>query len=41
MRNNVNSSMRKGEKAFFAMADLYGGGGQAMIGEKTVFKYLF
>ena len=24
--------MRKGEKAFFAMADLYGGGGQAMIG---------
>ena len=24
--------MRKGERAFFAMADIYGGGGQAMIG---------
>ena len=24
--------MRRGEKAFFAMADLYGGGGQALIG---------
>ena len=24
--------MRKGEKGFFAMADLYGGGGQALIG---------
>ena len=24
--------MRKGERAFFALADLYGGGGQAMIG---------
>ena len=25
-------TMRKGEKGFFAMADLYGGGGQALIG---------
>ena len=24
--------MNKGEKGFFAMADLYGGGGQALIG---------
>ena len=32
MNNKGNTSMRKGEKAFFAMADLYGGGGQAMIG---------
>ena len=29
---NSKKTMRKGEKAFFAMADLYGGGGQAMIG---------
>ena len=28
---NINKSMRKGEKAFFALADLYGGGGQALI----------
>ena len=29
---NNKSSMRKGERAFFALADIYGGGGQAMIG---------
>ena len=29
---NTKTSMKKGEKGFFAMADLYGGGGQAMIG---------
>lgn len=28
----MEKTMRKGEKGFFALADLYGGGGQAMIG---------
>lgn len=32
MENKTTKTMRRGEKAFFAMADLYGGGGQAMIG---------
>ena len=32
MKNNSNRSMRKGERAFFAAADLYGGGGQALVG---------
>ena len=32
MQNNTTKSMRKGEKAFFALADFYGGGGQALIG---------
>ncbi len=31
MQNNITKSMRKGEKAFFALADFYGGGGQALI----------
>ena len=31
MKNAVNT-MKKGEKAFFALADFYGGGGQALIG---------
>ena len=30
--SNKIKTMRKGERAFFALADLYGGGGQAMIG---------
>ena len=25
-------TMKRGEKGFFALADLYGGGGQALIG---------
>lgn len=29
---NTTKTMRRGEKGFFAMADLYGGGGQALIG---------
>ena len=32
MADRTNKKMRRGEKAFFAMADLYGGGGQALIG---------
>ena len=32
MTNNSTKSMKKGEHAFFAAADIYGGGGQAMIG---------
>lgn len=32
MNNNLNNAMKKREKAFFALADLYGGGGQALIG---------
>ena len=32
MKNNYTRTMRKGEKTFFAMADFYGGGGQALIG---------
>ena len=31
MSKNVNKSMKKREKFFFAFADLYGGGGQALI----------
>ena len=31
MSNNVKT-MKKGEKGFFALADFYGGGGQALIG---------
>lgn len=31
MQNNTMKSMRKGEKTFFALADFYGGGGQALI----------
>ena len=27
-----NKTMNKGEKGFFALADIYGGGGQALIG---------
>ena len=30
--DNANKSMKKGEKIFFALADFYGGGGQALIG---------
>ena len=29
---NNKKTMRKGEKGFFAAADFYGGGGQALIG---------
>ena len=32
MSDKSKNTMRRGEKAFFAMADLYGGGGQALIG---------
>ena len=32
MKNKGNGTMNKGEKGFFAFADLYGGGGQALIG---------
>ena len=32
MKNNVNKPLGKGEKVLFALADLYGGGGQALIG---------
>ena len=32
MKNRGYEQMRKGEKGFFAFADLYGGGGQALIG---------
>ena len=32
MKNNSIRTMNRGEKAFFAMADFYGGGGQALIG---------
>ena len=32
MADKSKNTMRRGEKAFFAMADLYGGGGQALIG---------
>ena len=28
---NYTRTMRKGERGFFAFADLYGGGGQAFI----------
>ena len=30
--NNSSKTMKRGEKAFFALADFYGGGGQALIG---------
>ena len=32
MNHKQNQTMKKGEKAAFALADIYGGGGQAMIG---------
>ena len=32
MKNNTVRTMKKGERAFFAAADIYGGGGQALIG---------
>lgn len=32
MENNKINSMKKSEKGFFALADFYGGGGQALIG---------
>lgn len=32
MKNNPNKTMKRGEKGFFALADFYGGGGQALIG---------
>ena len=32
MKNSYTKTMKKGERAFFAMADFYGGGGQALIG---------
>ena len=32
MKQKHNQPMGKGEKALFALADLYGGGGQALIG---------
>ena len=31
MKNNYTKTMNKGEKGFFAFADFYGGGGQALI----------
>lgn len=30
--SNQTKTMKKGEKLFFALADFYGGGGQALIG---------
>ena len=30
--NNSNKTMKKGERGFFALADFYGGGGQALVG---------
>lgn len=32
MKKHMSQTMNKREKAFFAMADIYGGGGQALIG---------
>ena len=32
MKDSSTKTMKKGEKLFFALADLYGGGGQALIG---------
>ena len=32
MENTSQRTMKKGEKGFFALADFYGGGGQALIG---------
>lgn len=32
MKNKSTGTMRRGEKGFFAAADFYGGGGQALIG---------
>ena len=32
MKNTSEKTMRRGEKGFFALADFYGGGGQALIG---------
>lgn len=32
MKSNSLKTMKKGEKGFFALADFYGGGGQALIG---------
>ena len=32
MDKNLTKTMKKGEKGFFAFADFYGGGGQALIG---------
>ena len=32
MKGNSLKTMKKGEKGFFALADFYGGGGQALIG---------
>ena len=32
MDKNLNRSMKRGERGFFALADFYGGGGQALIG---------
>ena len=32
MNNKPIRTMKKGERAFFAAADFYGGGGQALIG---------
>ena len=31
MQNNMTKSMKKSEKTFFALADFYGGGGQALV----------
>ena len=31
MKNNYTKTMRRGERGFFAFADFYGGGGQALI----------
>ena len=32
MKNKSTGTMKRGEKGFFALADFYGGGGQALIG---------
>ncbi len=32
MKNSYTRTMKKGERGFFALADFYGGGGQALIG---------
>ena len=34
---NSTKTMRKGERGFFALADFYGGGGQALVGVLYLF----
>lgn len=37
MENNSTKTMKRGERGFFALADFYGGGGQALVGVLYLF----